>query len=350
MKDILVTGGLGFIGSHICVELLNNNYNVIIIDNLINSKREILNNIIKITNNKNIKLYEEDLLHKENILNIFKNENIDIIIHCAGLKSVNESINLPYKYYNENINMTLNLLEIMNIFPIKKFIFSSSATVYGVNNNNKFFIENDIIGQNITNPYGQTKYMQEIMLKDFAFKNKDIDFVILRYFNPVGSHKSGLIGEDPNGIPNNLMPFILRVAANNNSLGFKEDTYDCLKIFGNNYNTKDGTCIRDFIHVVDLAKAHEKCIHLNEKNNYNVFNIGTGKGTSVLEMVNAFKKVNKINLNYIFSNKREGDPEIVTCNVDKARNILKWETTLNIDDCVKDGWNYITKQFEKNEN
>lgn len=341
MEYILITGGLGFIGSHICVELLNNNFNVIIIDNLVNSKIETLDNIIKISGKNNIKLYQEDLLNKEKILEIFKNENISGIIHCAGLKSVNQSINLPLKYYYENLTMTFNLLEIIKIYPVNKFIFSSSATVYGGIPNEKPFEENDIIGMNITNPYGQTKYMQEIILKDFAFKNKTINFIILRYFNPVGAHHSGLIGENPNGIPNNLMPYLLRVAANNNNLGFNDDVYKCLKIYGKDYETIDGTGVRDFIHVVDLAKAHVVSVYRNFKNNYNIFNLGTGKGISVLELVKNFIKINKVELNYVFTDRREGDPSIVTCNVEKAKNILNWEAKLNINDMVKDSWNFI---------
>lgn len=341
MEYILVTGGLGFIGSHICVELLNNNFNVIIIDNLVNSKISTLDNIINISGNNNIKLYQEDLLNKEKILEIFKDENIIDIIHCAGLKSVNQSINLPLKYYYENLTMTFNLLEIIKLYPVNKFIFSSSATVYGGFPNEKPFEENDIIGVNITNPYGQTKYMQEIILKDYALKNKNINFIILRFFNPIGAHHSGLIGENPNGIPNNLMPYLLRVAANNNNLGFNDNVYNCLKIYGKDYETIDGTGIRDFIHVVDIAKAHVDSIKFNPDNNYDIFNLGSGKGISVLELVTTFIKINKVYFNYILTDRREGDSSVVICNVEKAKNTLNWEAKLNINDMVRDSWNFI---------
>ena len=339
--NILVTGGLGFIGSHICVTLLENNYNVIVIDNLSNSKIDVLDKIKFITKRDNITFCQEDLLDKNKITEIFKNNNIHGIIHCAGLKSVGESIQQPLKYYYENLTMTINLLQIIKQYSIKKFVFSSSATVYGSVPNDEPFKETDTIGQNITNPYGQTKFMQEVMLKDYASKNKDTNFIILRYFNPVGAHKSGLIGENPNGIPNNLMPYILRVAANNNTLGFNENVYEKLTIFGNDYNTKDGTCIRDFIHVVDLANAHLKAIQYNPKDNYEVFNIGTGNGNSVLEMVETFKKVNNVELSYVYGSRREGDPDIVTCITSKANEKLGWKTKLTFEDMVKDSWNFI---------
>lgn len=339
--NILVTGGLGFIGSHICVNLLENKYNVIVIDNLANSKIEVLDKIKFITKNGNITFFQEDLLEKNNILEIFKNNKIDGIIHCAGLKAVGESIKLPLKYYQENLTMTFNLMEIIKQFPIKTFVFSSSATVYGGIPNEEPFKEDDIIGLNITNPYGQTKFMQEVILKDFALQNKNINFIMLRYFNPVGAHKSGLIGENPNGIPNNLMPYILRVAANNNNLGFKEKVYEKLTIFGNDYNTIDGTGVRDFIHVVDLANAHLKAIEYNPKTNFDVFNIGTGNGISVLQMVEAFKKINKLKLDFKYGNRRDGDPDIVTCITRKANEQLGWKAQLNLEDMVKDSWNFI---------
>lgn len=339
--SILVTGGMGFIGSHICVELLNLNYNVIIIDNLSNSNINTFDKIKKITNNDNITFYNIDLLDYDILFNIFKSNNIDTIIHCAGLKAVKESIDLPLKYYNDNLNMTFNLLKLIKKFNINKFIFSSSATVYGLNN--KIFTENDIIGQNITNPYGQTKYFQEVILKDFSKQNKNTHFVILRYFNPVGAHKSGLIGENPNGIPNNLMPYIIRVACNNNINKFTDEIYNKLTIFGKDYDTCDGTCERDFIHVVDLAKAHIKAIEYKNENNYDVFNIGTGQATSVLKIVNKFIDCNKTVLNYKFGNRRVGDPSKVTCDVSKANNILKWKSELSLDDMVKDSWNFASK-------
>ena len=339
---ILLTGGLGFIGSHICVELLNLNYKVIVIDNLSNSKIKVLDKIKFITNNQNIEFYNFDLLDFNLIEHVFKSYKINAIIHCAGLKAVKESIDFPLKYYYENLNMTFNLLKLVKKYKVNKFIFSSSATVYGLNN--KIFTENDIIGQNITNPYGQTKYFQEIILKDFSLQNKDTNFVILRYFNPIGAHKSGLIGENPNGIPNNLMPYLLRVACNNNLNKFNEKEYNSLTIYGNDYDTKDCTCERDFIHVVDLAKAHIKAIEYN-KTNYNVFNIGTGIATSVLQLVNIFQNYNNIKINYTFGQRREGDPSKVTCQVIKAEKELNWKSELTIKDMVKDSWNFIKNSF-----
>lgn len=341
MRSILITGGLGFIGSHICIELLEKDYDIIIVDNLKNSTIDVLDKIKFISKKSNIKFYKKDLRIKEEIIGIFKNENISDIIHCAGYKSVNESIDNPLTYYRDNLTMTFNLLDIISIYNIKRFIFSSSATVYGSNNDNKYFDENDIVGQNITNPYGQTKYMQEIIIKDFANKYKNIEFIILRYFNPVGCHPSGLIGENPLDIPNNLMPYLLRVICNNNNLGFQQDKYSELTIYGDDYNTDDGTCIRDFIHVVDLALAHIKCLTFNSKGNqnYNIFNIGTGKGTSVLQMVKEFNK--HVQFKYKIGKRRNGDPSIVICNVNKAIEKLEWKCKFGINDIVNDSLKYI---------
>jgi UDP-glucose 4-epimerase len=337
----LVTGGLGFIGSHICIELLSEGIDVVVIDNLENSSIGTKDIIEKISN-KTITFYEETLLDYEKIDEILKNENVDSIIHCAGHKAVGESIREPLKYYRENITMTLHLLELVNKHNINTFIFSSSATVYG--NKSKIFTEDDVVGQNITNPYGQTKYMQEVILRDFFRVNNDKKLVILRYFNPVGCHSSGLLGEDPNDIPNNLMPYVMRVASNNYKLGFPQEQYNKLTIFGNDYDTHDGTCIRDFIHVVDLAKSHVVALYYNGTSNIDIFNIGTGTGTSVLELVNTFERINNISLQYEFGERRDGDICTVVCDTTKANAVLGWKSSLTIEDVVRDNWNYISSK------
>lgn len=289
LLTILVTGGLGFIGSHICVELLQKRYRVIILDNCSNSEESVYDAILHLTESNKTKciFHRMDICNKSSCDTIFKKYTIHSIIHCAGKKSVNESILKPLRYYRENLTMTLNLLECVDTYNIPHFIFSSSATVYGESNMGNQLIETDIVGLRITNPYGQTKYMQEQIIRDFAMNNLDKTFVLLRYFNPVGAHPSGLIGENPKNNPNNLMPYLLRVAANNCGIGYPGDRYKMLTIFGTDYETPDGTCIRDFIHVVDLAKAHVNAIKIDAayKGHVWVFNIGTGKGTSVQEMV-----------------------------------------------------------------
>lgn len=344
VETILVTGGLGYIGSHICVELLHNNYNVVILDNLLNSSIEILTSIEDITQKKPI-FYNVDLLLQNKVYELFKKEKITSIIHCAGLKSVNESIQHPGMYYYNNIKMTLNLLEMVKQFKIERFIFSSSATVYGCVNtsNDEPFIETDSIGNNITNPYGESKYIQEVILKDASERIPHTKFIMLRYFNPVGNHTSGLIGDNPNGIPNNLMPYILRVAMNNNNRQSKynSDDYKTLNIYGNDYNTNDGTCIRDFIHVCDLANAHKNALASTIEEKYATYNIGTGKGYSVLELIQTFININKVSLKYTFKERRIGDVPVVLCNVNKAFQELNWSASLGIEDMVKDSWKYI---------
>jgi UDP-glucose 4-epimerase len=329
---ILVTGGLGFIGSHIVVELLNNNYNVIVIDNLSNSKISVKEKIETITN-KTFELFIFDICDSILLEEIFEKFNISTIIHLAGLKAVGESIRKPLLYYNKNITSTLNLLEMVDKYNIQKFIFSSSATVYGIPTEIPLF-ENSQVGLNITNPYGKTKYMLEEIIKDYYISNHHINnickFVILRYFNPVGAHSSGLIGEDPNDIPNNLMPYILKVATKQ---------YNKLSIYGNDYNTRDGTCVRDFIHVVDLAKAHVASVIYN--NSFlETFNIGTGKGSTVLELVNIFVSINNVDIPYEFTNRRDGDIESNYANVDKANNLLNWKAECTIEDMCKDAYRF----------
>ena len=335
--NILVTGGLGFIGSHTIVSLLdeNNNLNntVIIVDNLSNSSINILSNIKSLVKKpESIIFIEGDINDKLLMKDVFIKYKIESIIHFASLKSVSESIMKPLLYYSQNMNSLLNLLELMDIYECNQLIFSSSATVYGSDSKSPLK-ETDKIGSFITNPYGQTKYFQEQILNDYSKINPHKSITILRYFNPAGAHPSGLIGENPTGIPNNLFPYILRVATKQ---------YEKLTIFGNTYCTNDGTCIRDFIHVMDLADGH--CASLkNKKNGLTIFNLGTGKGTSVLELVTTFEKVNNIKIPYIISDKREGDLDIVYSDVSKVYNEIGWKTKRNVEDICRDGYNFISK-------
>lgn len=330
---ILITGGLGFIGSHTIVELINNNNDILIIDNLSNSKIEVLDKIKIITKTENINFIKMDILDKNKLEKVFNDYKIDTIIHFAAVKSVSESIKLPDKYYKINIEGTLNLLAMMTKFNCKNFIFSSSATVYG--EQNYPVNENSQTGVNITNPYGKTKYFVEEIIKDYSKAYPSLNFVILRYFNPVGAHESGLIGEDPNDIPNNLLPYILKVAVNK---------LDKLTIFGNDYNTCDGTCIRDFIHVVDLAKAHLSALIAlieNKISGLKIYNVGTGKGVTVGEFIKTFEKINNIKINWVYGPRREGDIETVYSKVDKIYNELGWECKKKLNDICKDSYNFI---------
>ena len=337
---ILVTGALGYIGSHICVQFLNLGQKILAIDNLTNSKIEVLDQIKSIT-----RCSDEDIIfHKMDIRDIiqmdelFRNYKIDFVIHLAGLKAVNESIMKPLKYYQTNVMGTMCLLEIMEKNNCKKIIFSSSATVYGTQ---KYPVnENDITGQGITNPYGRTKYMLEEILKDLYISDNNWSIVILRYFNPVGAHFSGIIGEDPNDIPNNLFPHILKVANDN------ETDYKKLRIFGSDYNKDDpecidGTCRRDFIHVLDLADGHICATSKLNDNGLYIYNLGSGCSTSVLEIVKAFEKINNVPINYEYSSRREGDLPNVYAIVDKAHKELNWKTKRNINDICKDGWAFV---------
>ncbi len=326
---ILVTGGLGFIGSHTVCELLDENYEVIVIDNLSNSSIDVIDKINRITN-KTIKFYENDVCDYNALQTIFKENKIDAVIHFAGYKAVGESVNEPIKYYENNIISTLNLCKVMKEYNCKKLVFSSSATVYGtpevlpIKENAKL---------STTNPYGSTKLMNEEILKDIYNADKEFSIVILRYFNPIGAHKSGLIGENPKGIPNNLMPYIVRVATG---------SLECLSVFGNDYDTIDGTGVRDYIHVVDLAKGHLKAIEKTFKDNGTFYyNLGTGKGCSVLELVKTFENVNDIKVNYKIVERRQGD--IASCYADplKAKEELDWEAKYAIEDMCKDSYNYI---------
>lgn len=329
MKTILLAGGAGYIGSHTAVELLNSGYNVVIVDNYSNSSPEAINRIEKITGKKVI-AYEADVKDKVLLSKIFEENNIDAVIHFAGLKAVGESVSKPIEYYRNNIDTTLSLLECMREYGTNSIIFSSSATVYGAENPIPY-LETMKRGT-CTNPYGWTKVMMEQILEDSAKANKDLSVVLLRYFNPIGAHKSGLIGEDPQGIPNNLMPYISQVAVGRR---------DHLTIFGNDYPTLDGTCRRDYIHVVDLAIGHVKAIdYVLEHKGVEVFNLGTGVPYSVNEIVNAFEKVNNIKIKYEYGPRRDGDLPEFYANSDKALEILGWKTERSLEDMCRDTWNW----------
>lgn len=324
---ILVTGGLGFIGSHTVVELAKENNEVIIIDNLYNSKIDVLENLEKITG-KNFKFYECDLKNKEELEKVFKENEIDSVIHFAGYKAVGESVKKPLMYYSNNLVSTMNLLEIMDKYGIKKFVFSSSATVYGNPGIVKY--TEDLGRGQASSPYGTTKCIIEKMLEDLYFSDNTWNISILRYFNPVGAHESGLIGEEPNGIPNNLMPYIMKVASGK---------LEMLSVFGNDYPTPDGTGIRDYIHVVDLAKGHVKALE-KMKEGVNYYNLGSGKGVSVLELVNTFEKVNNVKVNYKIVGRRDGDLAEYYADPSKALNELNWKTEKTLEDICRDSWNY----------
>lgn len=327
---VLVTGGTGYIGSHVVVELLQQNHDVEILDNLINSKITVLDQIEKITDQKP-KFHQIDLLDQSAVNNTLKDGHFDLIMHFAGLKSVVESIEQPIKYYDNNVTGTLNLLKAMKEYQVNNFIFSSSATVYG-NQVNGECIETMSTGIGITNPYGKTKYVIEEILKDLAAANPNFNIISLRYFNPIGNHSSGLLGENPNGIPNNLMPYVMKVAKRE----LKE-----LSIYGNDYDTKDGTCLRDFIHVVDLAKGHLAAID-GLKSGFNTYNLGTGKPTSVLEMVTTFEKISGKPLPHKFVDRRPGDLAILYANPHKAMQNLNWRATLTIEDAIRDTLKFIS--------
>lgn len=334
---ILVTGGAGYIGSHTVVELLNIEEKVIIVDSLVNSKIETIDAIKKITG-KDIKFYQVDILDRENLEKVFEeNSDIDSVIHFAGLKAVGESVEKPLEYYKNNLIGTLVLLETMRKHGCKKIIFSSSATVYGEQETSQY-VETMKRGET-TNPYGTTKAMIEKMLEDIYSADNSWNISILRYFNPIGAHESGLIGEDPKGIPNNLMPFIMKVA---------NKEIDHLNIFGKDYDTKDGTAARDYIHVVDLAKGHIKALEkLNkEKSGLFIHNLGTGNPYTVQEIVDTFKKVNNIDVPYEYTGRRAGDLPVIYADPTKAKEELNWVAEKNIEDMCKDSWNFIktTKQ------
>lgn len=334
--SILVTGGAGYIGSHTVVELLNDNYEVIIIDNFSNSNEKVLNSIREITK-KDFKFYLGDVCDKALLRKIFNDNKIDAVIHFAGYKAVGESVKKPLMYYENNLTSKISLCEIMIEFNCKRLVFSSSATVYG--NPMKLPIKEDF-PLSTTNPYGTTKLLIENILNDVYNADKDFSIVILRYFNPIGAHASGLIGDNPNGIPNNLMPYILKVASGE---------LECLSVFGNDYDTKDGTGVRDYIHVVDLAKGHLKAIVKSSKDK-GIFhyNLGTGKGYSVLDIINSFEKVNNIKINYKITDRRPGDIASSYADVNKSMNELSFKAIYDIDDMCRDSYNFILKNKSKN--
>ena len=325
---ILVTGGAGYIGSHTCVEMQNAGYDLVVIDNLDNSSAEALKRVEKITG-KAIKFYEEDVREKQALRKIFSENEIEAVIHFAGLKAVGESVREPIMYYDNNLISTIVLLEVMNEFGVKKFVFSSSATVYGVATEMPL-VEGMPLGA--INPYGRTKYFIEEMLRDLYVADKEWSIALLRYFNPIGAHESGTIGEDPKGIPNNLMPYIAQVAVGK---------LEKLHVFGNDYKTVDGTGVRDYIHVVDLAKGHVKAVDWALRTlGCEAFNLGTGNGTSVLQLREAFVKASGIDIPYVIDPRRPGDPDEVYAKADKAREVLGWEAKLGIDEMCRDTWNW----------
>lgn len=334
--SILITGGTGYIGSHTAVELLNNNEEIIVLDNFCNSSPEVVDKIKSITK-RDFKFYEADILDEEKLEEIFKKNKIESVIHFAGLKAVGESVQKPLEYYYNNISGTLNLLKVMRKYNCKNIVFSSSATVYGERETPRYIEE---MGRGkTTNPYGTTKAMIEKILEDVYVSDNEWKIYILRYFNPVGAHESHLIGDNPNGIPNNLMPYIQKVAVGE----LKE-----LSVFGDDYNTPDGTGIRDYIHVVDLAKGHIKALEkLNkEKNGVYVYNLGSGIGHSVLEMVKTFEKVNNVKVPYKIAPRRAGDLAEIYADPTKAEKELNWKTEKTLEDMCKDSWNYIKNNIQ----
>ncbi len=329
---ILVTGGCGYIGSHTCIQLIKQGIDPVIIDNLYNGKEIVLDRIKKITG-KRPRFYQGDIRNKDLLDTIFKENNIKGVIHFAGLKAVGESVRKPLEYYDVNVYGTINLLDAMKKANVKKFIFSSSATVYGTQPIIPY-IETMETGEP-TQPYGRSKLFIEKILQDLSIADQDWSITILRYFNPVGAHPSGLIGEDPQGIPNNLMPYITQVAIGKLA---------SLAVFGNDYETRDGTCIRDFIHVMDLAEGHLAALKYNDtQSGVNIFNLGSGQGNSVLEVIATFENVFRKKLPYHFAPRRDGDLPAYWANADRAKKLLNWETRLNLHDMVQDSWNWQSK-------
>jgi UDP-glucose 4-epimerase len=333
MKYVLVTGGAGYIGSHCVISLIENGFHPIVLDNFSNSHRNIIRNLEFITKKKII-FYKIDLRDKIKLNLIFKKHKIFSVIHCAGFKSVQESIEQPIKYFDNNINSTLSLVDVMNKNKVYKLIFSSSATVYNQDQPLPWK-ENYQVG-NVTSPYGMSKYLIENILKDISLNNHNWKIVIARYFNPISNHSSGLILENPKGKPNNLMPYIVKVA---------QGKLPCLYVFGSNYPTRDGTCIRDYIHVMDLADGHVALLKIFKKiNNFDIFNFGTGRGVSVLEIIKTFKKVTGINISIKYSKRRKGDLPEFYCCPKKAKRILKWKSKRNLNISMQD----IAKVLKQN--
>jgi len=330
---ILVTGGAGFIGSHTCVELLDAGYEIAVVDNFCNSSPEVLDRIKTITG-KDFKFYEADLLDKDKVEQIFIENNIEAVIHFAGLKAVGESVKIPLRYYHNNITSTLILCEIMAKYGCKKMVFSSSATVYG--DPETVPIREDF-PLHTTNPYGSTKLMIEDILRDLYTSDNEWSIALLRYFNPIGAHESGLIGENPNGIPNNLVPYVAQVAIGK---------LECLSVFGNDYNTKDGSGVRDYIHVVDLSRGHVKAVEKIMKNTgVDAYNLGTGTPYSVLDIVKAYEKACGKTIKYKIAPRRPGDIAICYADSGKSRKELGWEAKYDLDKMCKDSWNFTVKNM-----
>ncbi len=329
MSTVLVTGGAGFIGSHTSVELLNAGYDIIILDNFVNSKPESLKRIKELTG-KDFKFYQADIRDEEAMTKVFAENKIDAVIHFAGLKSVPQSVKEPLNYYDNNIAGTVCLCRVMDKAGCKKLVFSSSATVYGSKNPSP--LREDMPTGGTTNPYGTTKYFIEQILQDLCVSDSEWGVSILRYFNPIGAHKSGRIGEDPNGIPGNLMPYITQVAIGK---------LECLNVCGNDYPTPDGTGVRDYIHVVDLAIGHIKALdRLLKVKGCEVYNLGTGKGYSVLDVVKAFEKASGIKINYRIAPRRAGDVACCYADATKAKEVLGWQAQYDIDDMCVDSWRW----------
>lgn len=325
---ILVTGGTGYIGSHTVVELLDSGYEVVIVDNFYNSKPEVLNRIQDITG-KDFKFYEIDIRDQEALDKVFSENQIEAVIHFAGLKAVGESVEIPITYYHNNITGTLMLCEVMQKHGVKKIVFSSSATVYGMDNKPPY---TEDMPTSATNPYGRTKLMIEEILKDIYVSDNSWGISILRYFNPIGAHASGKIGEDPNGIPNNLLPYITQVAC-----GKREKLY----VFGDDYDTHDGTGVRDYIHVVDLAQAHIKALEkIISNTGVEIYNLGTGVGYSVLDVINTFARVNQVEVPYVITDRRPGDVATSFADPSKAFKELGWKAAKNLEDMCRDSWNW----------
>ncbi len=331
MDNILVTGGTGFIGSHTVVELLNAGYNVVVLDNLVNSSKESLERIKKITG-KSVKFYEDDLLDMEALQNIFEKENISSVIHFAGLKAVGESCQIPLAYFNNNITGTINLVMAMEKYNVKSLVFSSSATVYG--KPESVPIREDF-PLSVSNPYGRTKLIIEDMLRDIYKADKSWDIALLRYFNPIGAHESGEIGESPNGIPNNLLPYVAKVAIGE---------LEAVNVFGDDYDTPDGTGVRDYIHVADLAEGHINALEkLSTHPGLVTYNLGTGKGYSVLDIIHNFEKACGKEIPYKITDRRPGDIDMCYADPEKAKKELGWEAKRDIDKMCEDAWRWQSK-------
>lgn len=327
--SILVTGGAGYIGSHTCVELIKAGYDIVVLDNFYNSRPESLKRIAELAG-KDFSFYECDIRDEEGLSKIFEKENIEAVIHFAGLKAVGESCTMPIEYYENNVGGTLTMCRVMKKYGCKKIVFSSSATVYGMNNPSP--LKETMPTGGTTNPYGTTKYMIELILSDLYKADNDWAVCLLRYFNPIGAHESGRMGEDPNGIPNNLMPYISQVAIGK---------LPYLKVYGNDYDTHDGTGVRDYIHVVDLAKGHVAAIdYMAEHRGESVFNLGTGTGYSVLDMVHAFEKANGVAVPYKIVGRRAGDLAVCYCSPDKSARLLNWRAALSLEDMCRDSWRW----------